>query len=40
MRLAKEGCNLAVIDSDFNGAETTCHAAEKLGIEARPYKVF
>lgn len=39
MKLAKEGCNLAVVDSDINGAKLTCHAAEKLGIEALPYEV-
>lgn len=39
MELAREGCNIAVLDMDLSGAERTCHDIRQLGVNAMPYEV-
>lgn len=38
LELAKDGCNIAVLDVDFKGAENTCQDIRMLGAKAMPYK--
>lgn len=39
LQLAKDGCNVAILDMDLCGAERTCHDIRQFGVTAIPYKV-
>lgn len=38
IKLAQEGCNVAVVDIDFDGAQTTANMVKKYGVDATAYQ--
>lgn len=39
IKLAKLGCNLAIVDIDFDSAQKTAENLQKLGVSAKAYNV-
>lgn len=39
LKLAQEGCNVAVVDIDYEAAEQTVKMAKKFGVDATAYQV-
>lgn len=39
LKLADQGCNIAVADVDFEAAERTAEMVRRKGLKARAYKV-
>ncbi|XP_063709167.1 estradiol 17-beta-dehydrogenase 11-like, partial [Culicoides brevitarsis] len=39
LRLAQEGCNLAVVDLNYEAAKLTADDAKRYGVDATPYQI-
>lgn len=39
LKLAQEGCNLAVVDLDYEAAKITADEAKRYGVDATPYQI-
>uniref|UniRef100_A0A336LIN3 Short-chain dehydrogenase/reductase 3 n=1 Tax=Culicoides sonorensis TaxID=179676 RepID=A0A336LIN3_CULSO len=39
LKLAQEGCNLAVVDLDYEAAKVTADKAKMYGVDATPYQI-
>lgn len=39
LKLAQEGCNVAVVDLDYEAAKVTADEAKRYGVDATPYQI-